>query len=77
MKKIGRKAAKIKKKVGQKHYKKRIPAFRIAHFLKKKKSIALSVLGKSSWDKPFFFFFFFCQKKIIPNLYRQTERFLR
>ena len=29
---------KKKKKVGQKHYKKRIPAFRIAHFLKKKKS---------------------------------------
>ena len=49
-KKIDRKAAKKKKKVAQKRYKKRIPAFRIAHFLKKikkKKCIVLSILGKS------------------------------
>ena len=56
MTKIGREVTK-KKKVGQKHYKKRIPAFRIAHFLKKKKNrTALSFFGKCSWDKLFFFF---------------------
>ena len=39
-------------------------SFCIAHFLRKKKCkqkkkcIALSIFGKSSWDKPFFFFFF-------------------
>ena len=38
-----------KKKKGQKFCKKRIPAFHIAHFLKKKKKgIALSFVGKSS-----------------------------
>ena len=58
-------ATKRGKKVDQKHYKKRIPAFRIAHFLKKKKkkerkkkkrSIALSFFSKNLWDKPGFFF---------------------
>ena len=60
MKIIGLKAAK-KKKVGQKHFKKRIPVFCIAHFLEKqnKKRIALGFFGKSLRDKPFFFFFFF------------------
>ena len=46
MTKIGREVT--KKKVGQKHYKKRIPAFRIAHFLKKKNRTALSFFGKCS-----------------------------
>ena len=44
-----------KKKVGQKHDKK-IPAsaFRIAHFLKRKKHFD-SVFDKCMWDKLFFF----------------------
>ena len=52
--------AKKKKKVDQKHYKKRIPASRIVHFVKKKKkkkeSIALTVFGEVCETNLFFFF---------------------
>ena len=48
---------KKKKKVGQKHYKKRITAFHVAHFLKqKKKKFCISFLANVCETNLFFFF---------------------
>ena len=50
-----KKKKKKKRKVGQKHHKKSIQAFHMAHFLKNR-SILHSIFAKCMWDKPFFFF---------------------
>ena len=62
-------------KSGPKHYKKRFPAFHIAHFLKQ--NIEVRIFGKSLWDKALFFsVFFFLFSFFRFALFSNTVQFL-